>query len=122
MNSVFIITLIFAGTLSLQFGPLERGEASEAARGAAMSAIRGPKRLFLEALDVDRLLEGRVEARAWGGLTEHQRNILRSAVRERFLGMLAPGSPAESEVAWSGALPPASDGVVDVVLGLRVSG
>jgi tetratricopeptide (TPR) repeat protein len=124
MTRPFIINLIFAGTLSLQaqMGPLEQGEASEAARGAAMSAIRGPTRPFLEALDVDRLLEGRVEARAWGGLTERQRDILRSAVRERFLGMLAPGSPAASEVAWSVALPPSSDGVEDVMLGLRLSG
>jgi tetratricopeptide (TPR) repeat protein len=123
MNRPLIINLIFAGALSLQAqtGPLEQGEASAAARGAAMSAIRGPKRPFLEALDVDRLLEGRVETRAWGGLTEPQRDILRSAVRERFLGMLAPGSPAPSEVAWSAALPSASDGVVDVMLGLRLS-
>jgi hypothetical protein len=44
MNRPFIINLIFAGTLSFQaqMGPLEQGEASEAARGAAMSAIRGP--------------------------------------------------------------------------------
>jgi hypothetical protein len=124
MNRPFLITLIFAGTLSLQAqrGSLGQREASEAARGAALSAIRGPKGPFLEALDVDRLLGSRVEARAWGGLTERQRDLLRSAVRERFLGMLAPGSPAASEVAWSAALPPSSDGVADVILGLRLSG
>src|SRR6266542_1951121 len=93
MKSLLLIApLILAGALSpeAQTTPLELEEASEAARRAAISAISGPRGSFLESLDVDGLLTGRVGAAAWRGLSESDRKLLRSAVRERFHGMLAP--------------------------------
>jgi tetratricopeptide (TPR) repeat protein len=118
MNRLLLIaSLILAGTTSLeaQSGPMD------AARRAASAAVRGPKSGFLEALDVDELLETRLSTAVWRDLTERQRGFLRSAVRERVLAMLAPPDPAASEVAWSAALPPSSDGEVDVLIGLRLA-
>jgi len=93
----------------------------EAARRAASAAVRGPRSVFLDALDVDAPLEARLGTTVWRDLTESQRELLRSAVREGCLAMLAPGNPATSEVAWSAALPPSSDGEVDVLIGLRLA-
>ena len=124
MNRLLLIApMVLAGALSLeaQTTPLELEEASEAARRAAMSAISGPRGLFLESLDVDGLLAGRVGAAAWRGLSESDRELLRSAVRERFHGMLAPPRPVPGEIAWSAALPVASGGV-NVLLGLSLEG
>src|SRR5437667_12472357 len=107
--------------LSAQTDPLEIEQASEAARRAAISAIGEERGWFLEALDVDALLAGRVGTPAWRGLTESDRRILRSAVRERFQGMLAPPRPVPGGIAWSAALP-ATSGGVNVLLGLRLEG
>ena len=124
MNRLLLIAaLSVACTLSVkgQADPLQMEQASEAARRAATSAILGPHGLFLEALEVDALLEGRLGAPAWRGLTAADREVLRAAVRQRVLGMLAPPRPVPAEVAWSAALPVASGGV-DVLLGLRLEG
>ncbi len=124
MSRCLLIAALFAaGALSLaaQTGPLELEEASEAARRAATSAMRGPRGPFLEALDVEGLLEERIGAAAWRGLAPADRERLRTAVRERFLGMLAPPRPGAGEVAWSAAFPAASAGV-DVLLGLSMEG
>src|SRR6202162_1590859 len=109
--------LVLTATISLQAqsGPME------AARRAASAAVRGPRSVFLDALDVDAPLEARLGTTVWRDLTESQRELLRSAVREGCLAMLAPGNPATSEVAWSAALPPSSDGEVDVLIGLRLA-
>ncbi len=124
MKSLLLIApLILAGALSpeAQTTPLELEEASEAARRAAISAISGPRGSFLESLDVDGLLTGRVGAAAWRGLSESDRKLLRSAVRERFHGMLAPPRPVPGEIVWSAAVPAASGGV-NVLLGLSLEG
>ncbi len=124
MNRLLLIAaLSFAGTLRVEApsDPLETERASEAARQAAISAIRGPGGPFLESLHVDGLLAGRLGAAAWRGLSESDRDILRSTVRERFHGMLAPPRPVAAEIAWSAALPGPS-GDVNVLLGLRLEG
>jgi tetratricopeptide (TPR) repeat protein len=120
---LLLAPLILAGALSLeaQTTPLELEEASEAARRAAISAISGPPGSFLESLDVDGLLAGRLGAAAWRGLSESDRELLRSAVRERFRGMLAPPRPVPAQVAWSAVLPAPSGGV-NVLLGLSLEG
>jgi hypothetical protein len=116
-----IATLFAAGTLSAQTDPLEIEQASEAARRAAISAVGGERGWFLESLDVDTLLAGRVGATVWRDLAESDRRFLRSAVRERFQGMLAPPQPTPGAIAWSAALPAVSGGV-DVLLGLNLEG
>jgi tetratricopeptide (TPR) repeat protein len=123
MNRLLMtVTLVLAGALPLEAqSPLDMEQASEAARRAAMSAIRGPSGPFLEALDANGLLEQRVGTAAWRGLKATDRERLRAAVRERFHGMLAPPRPVAGEVAWSAALPAPSGGV-SVLLGLRLEG
>jgi len=120
---LLIAALSAAGALSLdaQTTPLEMEEASEAARRAATAAIHGPHAAFLEALDLDGLLESRVGTAAWSGLTPADREVLRSTLRERLHGMLAPPRPGPGEAGWSAALP-AADGGVDVLLGLNLEG
>ena len=107
MNRLLLIAaLSVAGALSLEARttPLEMEEASEAARRAATAAIHGPSAGFLEALDVDALLENRLGTAVWRGLTATDREVLRATLRERFHGMLAPPRPVPGEVAWSAAL------------------
>jgi hypothetical protein len=115
---LLIVLLVLCTTpfLEAQEGPVE------AAKRLAIAVVAGPKSLFLEALDVDGLLEKQVGPEAWHDLTGRQRDLLRSAARERFLAALAPPSPAASGVAWSAALPPASDGGQDALVGLRLGG
>lgn len=123
MNRLLLIaTLVSASALPLEAQtPLEVEQASEAARREATSAIRGPRGASLEGLDVDGLLEGRIGAAAWRGLTASDRELLRTVVRERFQEFLAPPRPVPGEIAWSAALPAASGGV-NVLLGLRRDG
>jgi tetratricopeptide (TPR) repeat protein len=117
MNDFLTASLVLCGNFSRSAGgPVE------AARRLAIAAVAGPKSLFLEALDVDGLLEKQVGPEAWHDLTGRQRDLLRSAARERFLAALAPPSPAASGVAWSAALPSASDGGQDALVGLRLGG
>jgi tetratricopeptide (TPR) repeat protein len=123
MNRLLLtVTLALAGALPFEAqSPLDMEQASEAARRFAMSAIRGPRGPFLEALDADGLLEQRIGTAAWRGLNAKDRERLRTTVRERFHGMLTPPRPVAGEVAWSAALPAPSGGV-NVLLGLRLEG
>jgi tetratricopeptide (TPR) repeat protein len=115
-------SLFLIAVLILCAAPLLEAQTAELdARRAASAAVRGPKNAFLESLDLDEPLERRVGMTIWRDLTGPQRDLLRSAARERFLGMLAPGSVPASEVAWSKALSPSSDGAVDVFIGLNLS-
>jgi tetratricopeptide (TPR) repeat protein len=114
---LFLIAVLILCAASL----LEAQTAELDARGAATAAMRGPRSEFLRALDLDEPLERRVGTTVWRDLTGPQRDLLRSAARERFLGMLAPGSTSASAVAWSEAFPPSSDGTVNVLIGLNLS-
>jgi tetratricopeptide (TPR) repeat protein len=69
---------------------------------------------------VDGLLEKRVGPGVWIDLTDPQRDLLRSAARQRFLAALAPPGPAASGVAWSAPFPAASGGGQDALVGLRL--
>lgn len=114
------LVLLFLSTASRagNVGPAEIEEASDVARRAAFDVLRSPAaRLFSEALDVDGILQQRLGAPAWKGLTERQREELRLAVRERFLRTLAPTRSAVTDVPWSGVVP-AGNGV-DAFFGLR---
>src|SRR5258705_1889735 len=114
-SSLFLIALLVLcaiPSIEAQEGPVE------AARRLATAAVAGPKGLFLEALDVDGLLEKRVGPGVWNDLTDRQRDLLRSAARQRFLAALAPPNPAASGVAWSAAVPAASDAGQDALVGL----
>jgi tetratricopeptide (TPR) repeat protein len=113
------LALLSASSLEAQIGPPELEEASDVALRAASAAIRGPQRIFSEALDVDGLLVRRLGADTWQGLQERQREQLRSAVKERFLQTLSPPRSMPGEIAWSSARPSGSGFGVDVFLGLR---
>jgi len=97
---------------------MEVQEALDVARRAALDLVQSPSpRLFGEALDVDGILLRRLGPEAWDALTPRQREILRGAIRDRFVRSLAPPHSGSAGVAWSGAQP---SGVgADVFLGLR---
>lgn len=105
-------------SLEAQIGPPQLEEASEVARRAALAAMRGPQQIFSEALDLDGILARRIGSEAWRGLTDRQRERLRSVVRDRFLQTLAPPPSVKGEIAWSAARPAGAN--VDVFLGLRL--
>ncbi|MGH9317550.1 MAG: hypothetical protein ACRD1P_10635, partial [Thermoanaerobaculia bacterium] len=68
MNRLFLTTTLLlaaAASLDAQIGPTDLEEASEVAQRAASAAIRGPQRIFSEALDVDGLLLRRIGADTW---------------------------------------------------------
>jgi len=97
--------------------PLEIEEGAELARRAALALVRGPHRVFFEALDADRIAARTVGENVWPGLTDRQRERLRALVRERFVAALSPSPSGEGEIAWSFARPAASSLLVD--LGLK---
>jgi tetratricopeptide (TPR) repeat protein len=86
-----------------QEAAVELEEAAELARRSATAALRGPQRIFLEALDADRVVRRRLGEEAWSGLAERQKESLRSFVRDRFLESLAPPPNVPAEVTWSWA-------------------
>jgi Flp pilus assembly protein TadD len=98
--------------------PPEVQEAAEVARRAALDLVQSPSpRLFGEALDVDGMLLRRLGPEAWQALTSRQRELLRAAIRDRFIRSLAPPHAGSAGIAWFGAQPSGSG--VDVFLGLR---
>ena len=109
------------GALAAEMTPLEIEEGAEFARRVAGAAIAGRERVFFEALDVDGIAERMAGAEAWRGLTERQKERLRSLVRERFAATLSPAEtppPAQARIAWSSARPAGEDTLL-VDLGLR---
>src|SRR5215472_11203427 len=96
MNRFLLTALVFLGgtmPLGAQLDPAELEEASEVARRAAKAAVAGPQRIFVEALDADQILDRRMGLPTWTGLSERQRDQLRSVVREHFLQALGPSRP-----------------------------
>ncbi len=93
-------------------------EGAEFARRAALSALHGPPRLFLDSIDADGILRRLLGDPVWLGLTARQRGMLRTAVREQFGQALSPGSGASAEIVWSSATQ-TGRGPVSVCLGLR---
>jgi tetratricopeptide (TPR) repeat protein len=113
------LALSATAPLQAQLTAPELEDASEFARRAAKTAVAGSQRIFAETLDTDGILERGLGVNTWKGLTDRQREQLRSVVRDHFLQSLAPPrSAASGEIAWSVASSATSDGA-DVLLGLR---
>ncbi len=110
--------MIVALPLGAEFSPLEIEEAAEFARRVAMAAVRGPQRVFNEALDADSILARRVGPDVWEKLTGRQKERLREAVRERFSLVLGVPKGTPAEIAWSWTSPEAN--AINVLLGLKL--
>ena len=93
-------------------------EAADFARRAALAALHGPPKVFLESLDADGILRRLLGSPVWSGLTERQRALLRTVAREHFAQALAPVADASAEVAWA-SVADSGHGPVFVYLGLR---
>ncbi len=98
-------------------GP-EAEEAADFARRAALAALHGSPRMFLESIDTDGLLQRLLGSPVWLGLTPRQRDMLRAAVREAFVQAIAPVAGASADIAWA-SVGPSEGGPVLVDLGLR---
>jgi tetratricopeptide (TPR) repeat protein len=117
---VVVAALGLAGGLAAQ-EPASGSQAEEAAdfaRRAALAALHGPPRVFLESIDADGILRRLLGSPVWSGLTERQRALLRTVVREHFALALAPAAGASAEVAWA-SIADSGKGPVFVDLGLR---
>ena len=120
------VLLVVAAALGLAGGlaaqePASGSQAEEAAdfaRRAALAALHGPPKVFLESIDADGILRRLVGSPVWSGLTERQRALLRTVVREHFALALAPVAGASAEVAWA-SVADSGKGPVFVDLGLR---
>ena len=100
--------------------PPEAEEAAEFARRVAFAALHGPPKIFLESIDADGVLRRILSTPVWGALTERQKALLASTVRDHFSRALAPPPGTAAEVAWA-SLPPSPEngGPMRVDLGLR---
>src|SRR5580765_7758654 len=112
---------LIAGTFLLFAAVFVEAQPDEAAKRLALAAVRGPRAEFTAALDADGLLERKIGSEAWRGLTERQKNVLRTVLKERFAAMLAPPAPAPATgIAWSQAVagaPGRDEAVVVIAVG-----
>lgn len=93
-------------------------ETAEFGRRAALSALHGPPKIFLDALDADGILRRALGSAEWGALATRQRDSLREFLRGRFLDALAGPSGTAGDVSWVSVGEPAADGTIPVTLGL----
>ena len=93
-------------------------EAADFARRAALAALHGPAKVFLDSLDTDGILQRLLGPRVWAGLTARQQDLLRVFVSEHFTQALAPPAGSTAEIAWVSAEDP-GDGTILADLGLR---
>jgi len=93
-------------------------EAADFARRAALAALHGPPKVFLESIDADGILQRLVGAGVWAGLTGRQQDLLRAAARDHFAQALAPPAGSTGDVAWA-SVAESGRGPVFVYLGLR---
>ena len=98
--------------------PPDAEEAADFARRAALAALHGPPKIFLESLDADGIMQRLIGAEVVAGLSERQQELLRTAVREHFLQALAAPQGETGEIAWA-STSDAGHGAVNVFLGLR---
>jgi len=117
---VGVAALGLGGPLAAQeaVSSIQAEESTDFARRAALAALHGPPKVFLESLDADGTLRRLLGSPVWSGLTERQQAILRAVVREHFAQALAPLAGASSEVAWAWVADPGKDPIF-VDLGLR---
>jgi tetratricopeptide (TPR) repeat protein len=106
-----------ARALSAQVSPAEIEEASETGRRAAVALLRGDRRVLQEAFAADSIAVRFLGEEVWRGLSDRQRDRIRSLVRERFAEALEPPRGSVGDVAWSSAR--GEDNTVLVFLGLR---
>jgi hypothetical protein len=93
-------------------------EAADFARRAALAALHGPPKIFLESLDADGMLQRLVGAGVWAGLTDRQQDQLRTVLREHFAQTLSAPPGTAADVAWASVSDP-GNGPAFVFLGLR---
>ena len=98
--------------------PPDAEEAADFARRAALAALHGPPKIFLESLDADGIMQRLIGAEVFAGLSERQQELLRTAVREHFLQALAAPAGETGEIAWASTADAGHD-AVSVFLGLR---
>lgn len=98
-------------------GP-EAEEAADFARRAALAALHGPTKIFVESIDAEGVLRRLIGGPVWVGLTPRQRGLLAAAVREHFAQALAPVAGATGEIAWV-SVSTGQSGPAFVYLGLR---
>ena len=113
-------SLLFGAALAAQTpaaGP-QAEEAADFARRAALAALHGPAKVFLDSLDSDGILQRLLGARVWAGLTARQQNLLRTVVSDHFVQALAPPAGSAGDIAWASAEDP-GDGTILADLGLR---
>ncbi len=99
-------------------GGIQAEEAADFARRAALAALHGPPKVFLESIDADGILRRMLGSPVWLGLTGRQQTLLRTVVREHFAQALAPVADASAEIAWASTAD-SGKGPVFVYLGLR---
>jgi tetratricopeptide (TPR) repeat protein len=97
-------------------------EAAEFARRAALGALHGPPKIFLDALDADGILRRALGNAEWAALAPRQRESLRAFLRGRFLAALAGPSGAAGDVSWISVSAAEPDGAIPVILGLAYGG
>jgi tetratricopeptide (TPR) repeat protein len=117
---VVVAALELGGPLAAQepVSGIQAEEAADFARRAALAALHGPPKVFLESLDADGILRRLLGSPVWSGLTGRQQTLLRTVVREHFAQALAPLADASAEVAWA-SVADSGKGPVLVDLGLR---
>ena len=93
-------------------------EAADFARRAALAALHGPAKVFLDSLDTDGILQRLLGRRVWAELTARQQDLLRVVVSDHFMQALAPPSGSTAEIAWVSAEDP-GNGTILADLGLR---
>ena len=93
-------------------------EAADFARRAALAALHGPSKVFLDSLDSDGILQRLLGPRGWTGLTARQQDLLRTVVSDHFAQALAPPQGSTADIAWVSAVDP-GDGTILADLGLK---
>jgi tetratricopeptide (TPR) repeat protein len=112
--------LLLAAGLAAQApaaGP-QAEEAADFARRAALAALHGPAKVFLDSLDSDGILQRLLGPRVWAGLTARQQDLLRTVVSDHFVQALAPPQGSTAEIAWVSAEDP-GNGLILADLGLK---
>jgi tetratricopeptide (TPR) repeat protein len=97
---------------------LSSEDAADFARHAATAVLRGPRTIFVDAIDADGILRRLLGGTVWAGLTRRQQEILRTTVRDHFFDALRPATGAASEVRWAW-VPPSTETTIPVSLGLH---
>ena len=114
---MFLLAAAILAAATPASGP-QAEEAADFARRAALAALHGPAKVFLDSLDTDGILQRLLGPRVWAGLTARQQDLLRVVVSDHFAQALAPPPGSTAEIAWASAEDP-GDGTILADLGLR---